>query len=212
MLDKSIPYRNLMMACEKREENKESLNVPQGFVLRGFLPGDEKAWAKIETAVLEFDREEQALEYFKKEYGPYPKELESRCFLLFTDEGEPVATASAWFEQIEGYTYSKVHWVAVVPKFQGQGLGKLVMNKVLEAFDILPGSNWIFLHTQTWSHKAVCLYHQLGFSLIKNQTPDNEDSIPPFYRDKKNDYERALPILQQVLGSERTAVLEATAL
>ncbi len=211
MLDKKIPYKDLVMAARPGERPQPAPKVPQGFVLRGFQPGDEKAWAEIETSVLEFDDTQKALDYFKKEYGPHPQELSRRCFFLFTAQGEPVATASAWFDEIDGESYPKVHWVAVVPAYQGRGFGKLLMEQVMAAFYQLAPGQRVFLHTQTWSHKAVWLYRQLGFSLVKDQPLFIENDIPGFYRQKHNAYTAALPILYDALGQERARALEEEA-
>ena len=32
-----------------------------------------------------------------------------------------------------------------------------------------PGRD-IYVHTRTWSYKAVCLYHSLGFSLVMDES------------------------------------------
>lgn len=213
MLDKSIAYHNFIMAHRpNKSASLKGPKVPEGFTLRGFLPGDEKHWARVETLVLEFDREEEAVKYFIKEYGPHPDQLEGRCFLLFDEKQNPIATASAWFEKIGDETIPMVHWVAVVPQYQGQGLGRLVMEKVLYTFSILSPGETIYLHTQTWSYKAVWMYHRLGFALVKNKEPFIDNDIPLSYRSSHNDYDQGIEVLAQALGGEKAAILEGAAL
>ena len=49
MLDKSIPYQNIIMCAER--ENLLCLKeptLPSGFSFRLFCPDDEKQWARLE--------------------------------------------------------------------------------------------------------------------------------------------------------------------
>ncbi len=205
MLDKSIPYCNLIMVKKPVSiKRRKGLSLPANYTLRPFTynKNDEKAWAKIETAALEFDDEEKALAYFKKEYLSEPEEVVKRCFLLFDEENNPVATASAWFEKIDDKKHPMVHWVAVIPSCQGKGLGRAVMENVLAYFAEHHPEENIYLHTQTWSHKAVIMYHKLGFSLVKDQGFFEEENIPSRYRKKENEYTKALTILKKVLPKE----------
>ena len=67
MLDKSIPYQNIIM-CAERESLlclKEP-TLPSGVSFRLFCPGDEKQWARLEWQVGEFATEKEAIDYFLK--------------------------------------------------------------------------------------------------------------------------------------------------
>ena len=63
MLDKSIPYHDVLM----RRDAGKPLPVqplPEGFHFVPFNPGDEMDWAEIETSVGEFASTDDALSYF----------------------------------------------------------------------------------------------------------------------------------------------------
>ena len=81
MLDKSIPYQNIIM-CADRDHLicMEEPVLPEGFSFRLFCLGDEKQWARLEWAVGEFPTEKEALDYFSKKYLPYTKLLQQRCW------------------------------------------------------------------------------------------------------------------------------------
>ena len=65
MLDKTIPYAEIWMYRPQNIPVTEP-SLPEGFHFEFYQPGDELEWATIETAVLEFEKESQAVDYFKK--------------------------------------------------------------------------------------------------------------------------------------------------
>ena len=67
MLDKSIPYQNIIM-CADRDHLicMEEPVLPEGFSFRLFCPGDEKQWARLEWAVGEFPTEKRRSIIFLK--------------------------------------------------------------------------------------------------------------------------------------------------
>ena len=79
MLDKTLPYAEIWMTRPLQ------LPVPmtplaEGFKFRTYQKGDESAWSEIETSVGEFQTTGEALEYFQKNFAPYPEELERRSY------------------------------------------------------------------------------------------------------------------------------------
>lgn len=137
--------------------------VPAGYRIRAFRPGEEAAWARVETAVGEFRDEVRALARFADEFGPHAGEMPERCLFLETADGEVVGTTTAWRNSdFHGGDWGRIHWVAVVPAHQGRGLGRLL---VVEALLLM--RRWharAYLTTQTSSWVAVHLYLTLGFT------------------------------------------------
>jgi len=64
MLDKSIPYVPILMRRDPGTPPPD-FALPPGFRFAYYAPGDEKEWARIETSVLEFEFEMDALLYFQ---------------------------------------------------------------------------------------------------------------------------------------------------
>ena len=196
MLDKSVPYKNIIMRVEAdRIADLPQLALPQGFSLRNYRPGDAENWARIETSVLEFASEADALQYFVKTFLPQEEMLKNRCFFVLNENGLPIATATAWFETVQNNHRAMVHWVAVCPKYQGLGLGKAVTQAVLRALAELEKGKPVFLHTQTWSHRAVRMYHGFGFNMVKAE----------------GDYGEAITVLKSVLSEAEVQALADTA-
>lgn len=152
MLDKSIPYYDVLMIREKGKPASE-FSLPDKFKFVSFKPGDEKEWAEIETSVGEFDRSVDALVYFQRDYLPYLKELERRCIFIENSEGEKVATTTIWWCYTGVRRDPWIHWVAVRPEYQGLGLGKAIVSECMRRLKDIEGDRNVYLHTQTWSIK-----------------------------------------------------------
>lgn len=161
MLDKSIPYVGFWMVRES-DQPLEIKDVPAGYQLVMYQPGDEAAWCKIETAVGEFEQEADAAAYFAKTFAPYPVELTQRMRFIENPAGEKVATCTAWWSQED---QPLLHWLAVLPTEQGKGLAKVLAIAVTNHLIRLGAGQPVILHTQTWSHPAVQLYEKLDYEI-----------------------------------------------
>lgn len=162
MMDKSLPYYEVVMVRDDLVNYPEYL-LPEGYEYHIYQPGDEKAWAEIETSVTEFDECKKAEEYFKNEFLCFPEEAKKRCIFVKNPEGELVATTSAWFGDDLGGIKQKLHWVAVKPEYQGKGLSKALLTKALDVLNDLHCDGKIYLTTQTWSYTAIGIYKKFGF-------------------------------------------------
>lgn len=192
MLDRSVPYKNIIMRAKKDrflDREPPALSKPFGFRL--FCPGDEEQWARLEWSVGEFPSREEALCYFRKQYLPQSSLLARRCWFIWDEQkNQAAATATAWFDEREKEgRIASLHWVSADPSCQGKGLGKAVTIQALQTLAGQEPGQYVYLHTQTWSHKAVALYLSLGFRLVKAGG----------FAQYANDYPAYLPILKEKL-------------
>ena len=188
MLDKSIPFAGIYM---RREPGIpiQGCSLPDGFRFSFYQDGDETSWARIETSVLEFDSEFAAILLFNEKFMPHRDELYRRCFFVESEGGRKVATATAWWSLIQGQRRAWVEWVAVMPDYQGLGLGKAVIARVTKILTELEGDVPLYLHTQTWSHKAIGIYRACGYELLSEKA---------LYRNKRDNYKKAMRILKRI--------------
>ena len=106
------------------------------------------------------------------------------------------------------------HWARLETSdhdYQGLGLGKAIVVKVLNLFTEFEPEERIWLHTQTWSSVAIRLYHCLGFNMLKSESTAVEiggDTPGPVI--SKNDYEEALDVLKDVFDDKFLAKLIET--
>lgn len=184
MLDKSIPYKHILMKRPKGTPVK-NYALPDGYSLCLYQEGNERDWAEIESSVLEFDDPASALKYYDKEFMPYPEELKRRQYFVRDPEGKMAATASAWWKMSGDRRVPILHWVAVKPEYQGKGLGKALVTAAVQRMIALEGDVDIYLHTQTWSYKAINIYLDAGFELLQHET----------YGGYKNEYEDAIKLI-----------------
>jgi len=212
MLDKSIEYKNIIMKIEPNEiKNIANPILPDGFSFRFFETGDEAHWARIEASVLEFDSIDDAKDYFEKSYLPHKDRLQKRCIFVLNKDKFPIATANSWFADSELGHQASLHWVAVCPEYQGLGIGKAVTQQALVNFQGLEPNKPVWLHTQTWSHTAVRLYHHLGFNLMKNEKLANNNTKNGISKIYPNDFDEAIQVLRKVINDEQLDELYNTA-
>ena len=154
---------------------KDLLNIPEyslptGFRLRLFKKGDERNWARVETSVDEFKNEEDALNRFNNEFGPYIDEMSKRCILIENKDGEVIGTTTAWYGDLneDGELWGRIHWVAISPEYQGKKLSKPLLSA---AMNILADyHSKAYLTSQTTSYQAINMYLNYGFEPLDRKS------------------------------------------
>lgn len=169
MLDKKIPYFNVIM---KRAGDLKLKNIgfPDGYSMTPYKDGDELYWAEIETSVNEFASNVDAIDYFKKDYMPHKTELYRRVYFLNDYECNKIGTISAWWSFKGDLKVPSIHWVAIKPGYQGKGLGRSMINFGIKKSLEIDGLKDNYLHTQTWSHKAINIYIKEGYEFVEDET------------------------------------------
>lgn len=137
--------------------------LPKGFRLRLFNKGDELQWANVETKVKEFADEQAALIRFEEEFGGHSDEMTKRCLFIEDQFGDVIATTTAWYGKVVGEkeVLGRIHWVGVVPEYQGLKLSKPLLSAALTI--LAEHHTKAYLTTQTTSYQAVNMYLNYGF-------------------------------------------------
>lgn len=141
-------------------DNIPNYKLPQGYSFRFFTPGDEHNWATIEYLAGEFNSKEKALQRFNQEFKHKQNLLETRCLFLLNDQNDPIGTIMAWEE-------GRIHWVAIIPEYQGKGLSKPLLSKALEILRTYYTT--AYLTTQSSNKIAIQLYLNFNFKLLSHQ-------------------------------------------
>ncbi len=168
-----------------------SFPPPKHISIRGYRPGDEYSWAKIEYEIGDFESVAFAEQYFTSHYLRDSIQAAARCFFAERNDGTVVGTCTAWHDRREDAEVSSLHWLAVSPEKQNCGIGKALVSTVMEFYrnnNLFP----VYLHTQPWSYPAVRLYHRFGFRLMKTDT----------FAGYHNESEEAIEILKSYLPEE----------
>ena len=189
MLDKSVPYYRVIL----RRDAGAPLpycEMPKCFTIALYQPGDEAAWGEIESSVLEFDTPQAATAYFVRDYVAYDTEVKRRTLFAVDDDGNKVGTFTAWWNYTGTRRIPFMHWVAVMPQYQGRGIGKALIAAGVRLMVEIEGDVEMFVPTQTWSHRAIRLYQWAGFEL------DTQNEAPGGYG---NQTKEAMPLLKELL-------------
>lgn len=185
MLDKSIEFHSIIM---KHPNNTAPVlpDIPRGFSVRFYEKGDEQGWADIQVAVKEFPDREEALKCYDY-YWQYMDELKKRQLFIFDDStGKAVATANAWFTEVERQKAGVVFGLSCLPVYQNKGLGKIAAIYMMDCFYRLMPNCPVWLDTQTWSYKAIGVYMDVGFIPMKTAT----------YNAVANEYDEAVRVMK----------------
>lgn len=194
MIDRSIPYYNLILKCDKI--CTASVLLPEGYSFKLYEVGDEKYWAKLEYEIGDFLSIEEAEMYFKINYCNQIDELHKRCVFVVDDKGNVVGSCIAWHDLKGNNAVASLHWLVVSPKYQGKHIGLVLCKKVMDIFNER-GETPIYIHTQPWSYKAILLYIKLGFKIQKTDT----------FSHYENQYEQAIKTLENILTEKQILIL-----
>jgi ribosomal protein S18 acetylase RimI-like enzyme len=167
--DKIIPPNCMSQAAHEervimiREHLRDipRVELSPGFTLRLFHSGDEAHWLRIHQAA---DRIQPiSPNLFANQFGSDPGLLADRQFYLLAPDGKVIGTATAWFnDDFQGRRFGRLHWVAIVPEYQGRGLSKPLLSAVCHRLREL-GHDCAYLTTNAARQAAINLYRSFGF-------------------------------------------------
>ena len=182
-MEEQIPDLNLFMMC--KEPNRAAFSVlpppfyfdlcrPEELDIWMAFPFDEAETAKKKKNYME--------DYFENVYASQKEAFFSRCLFVRSPSGEPVGTCFLW----KAYgKWNTLHWFKVKKEYEGRGIGRGVLTKLLSE----PGELPVFLHTQPGSYRAVKLYSDFGFELLTDRMVGR----------RENHLREFLPILQKYM-------------
>lgn len=135
--------------------------LPEGFAFKWYEPGCEKNW--LDVHLLADTHSDITLDLFLRQFSLDERVLRRRQVYLVASDGRFIGTATAWLgDDLMGRPFGRLHWVAIIPEFQGQGLAKPLLTTVLGRMRDL-GHQRAYLNTQTVRIPAINLYAKFGF-------------------------------------------------
>lgn len=163
MLDKSLPYRPLLMTKTDTGLYPQFL-LPEGYTFRFYRKGDEHIWAALECSLGQFESEAAALACFSREFLENQRLCpEERMLFVLDPNGKAVATAALWDGVYFGKVCQRLHWVAVSDECAGKGIAKAMLSRLLELYNALGYEGFLYLRTGTWNYPAIGIYRKFGF-------------------------------------------------
>ena len=134
------------------------IQIPDGYGVRTYVPGDEAHWARIIND--SFGGNMSVADAVQSLMSQKQFVAEGLFFAAF--QGTPVGTACAWCTPPDEVEVCDIHMVGVVRDHQGHGLGKLVSLYVLH-FLAKRGVRGAQLNTDDDRLPAIKTYLNLGF-------------------------------------------------
>ena len=134
-------------------------SLPEGYSLRNYCKGDEEKWFEIYKAADQYNKIYS--EMFKEYFGADENKLSQRQFYLSYND-RVIGTASSWYNaNYHGENIGRIHWVALHPDHQGQGLSKPLLSSVITRILKL-GHEKCYLRTYDVRLRAISLYLSFG--------------------------------------------------
>ena len=165
------PVKNLTFALLRDHlRDIPQFSVPSGYAIRPYGPGDSAAWVRIWAAaeLPAFDPVDEAT--FDREFGNGIDAMPKRSMFLVSPQRREVGTVTAWPTTYNRRPYGMLHWFAIHPDHQGQGLGRCLVSAGLNRLRAL-GHRRALAGTQTVRLAAVKTYLHFGF------VPETEDIL-----------------------------------
>jgi GNAT superfamily N-acetyltransferase len=135
--------------------------LPQGFSIRRYRPGDRDTWVAVYSAAEPFIP--ITPEVFDREFHGDEAGLRARMLFLCAPDGRAIGTSTAWYDDLNhDPAAGRIHWVAILPEFQGRGLAKPLLSASLRRLRAL-GHRHAYLITSTARIPAITLYLRYGF-------------------------------------------------
>lgn len=161
-IDRTLKYVDLYLVHNDLN-NIPDYKLPDGYKFVMFDNGNEKDWVEIEMSSGEFLSYEEGINVFNHYYGNHYEEIKKLCIFIENENGEKVATSTAFYldEPVDDIT-GNVHWVSVKKEYQGYHLSKPLICETLKQMRRL-GHKKTLLHTQTHTWLAVEIYLDMGF-------------------------------------------------
>lgn len=191
MLDRSIPYYNIIMK-KNAPTTFDTPALPAQFELHAYRPGVEQQWAELEYEIGDFPSVQEASAYFAKTYLSRSTFLARRgIFVSDKKSGGLVGACIAWFDEQNGALVSSLHWLITKEAYHGRGIGSALIAAALSIYE-KENAFPVYLHTQPWSYQAIRLYHKFGFQLMKQES----------FAGYENQYALAVPVLARYIAPE----------
>lgn len=173
-LDTRIPYYHLELERELTDD-MPSYPLPDGYHFVFYAPGDETCWVQIERSAKEFDNDARGFEIWNTYFKPIEGSLPTHQIFIETEDGTKVATAStfSYHPEKDAPGVGWVQWVAVRRDYQGQGLARPLISRILQIMRDL-GYKIAKIPTQTTSWVACKLYMDFGFKPTAQSAQESE--------------------------------------
>ena len=169
-MDPIREYLDVRMSRENLDDIPE-YDLPADYSIRWYQPGYEKHWHAVQSLADVYTR--MTPDLFEEQFGTDTKLLSDRQCFLYDSEENVIGTATAWFDNLDEKSPGRIHWLAVIPQQQGNGLAKPLLTTVCNRLKEL-GHSETYLTTQSVRIPAINLYAKFGFAPVIDSEDNRE--------------------------------------
>lgn len=185
MTEEEIPDYNIFMMCEQLNEDALT-ELAADYYFRNCRPDELELWKAFP-----FDSETVPAEYedfmnqiIKDSYSENMDIFFKNTLLVCNKQDKPVATCTYW----KAYgKINSIHWLKTIRTYEGKGIGRAVLSAIMKRF--VNTDYPIYIHTQPGSFRAIKLYSDFGFQLLRGGKLGT----------RINELEKCLPILKEFM-------------
>jgi GNAT superfamily N-acetyltransferase len=134
--------------------------VPAGLAFRPVHDGEGALWTEVIRQAEFLSTIRDGL--YEREFGFDPVAARERVYFATDADGAVVGTSGAWYGTEEFADWGRVHWIYLLPGWQGLGLGRALLAFTLRRLAEL-GHSRAYLTTSTGRRPALRLYLNYGF-------------------------------------------------
>ena len=188
MKEEEIPDYNIFMMCPQLNKGALSELHPD-YHFRNCREDELEIWKAFP-----FDSDRVPVEYegfmnqiISDSYSQNMDLFFQNTIFACDKEDKPVATCSHW------KAYGKIntiHWFKTLKAYEGKGIGRAILSAIMKQFDAREYP--IYLHTQPGSFRAIKLYSDFGFHLLRGGKLGT----------RMNELEKCLPVLKEFMPKE----------
>ena len=185
------------MMCEQLNKNAlTELNAEYHF--RNCRPDELENWKAFpfDSSTVPVEYENFMNEFIEVSYSYDMKLFFQNTLFICNQDDRPIATCLHW----KAYgKFNSIHWLKTLKTHEGQGLGRALLSEIMKKFDL--NDYPIYIHTQPSSFRAIKLYADFGFKLLKGGQLGT----------RINELEKCLPILKEFMPQkdfERLRVID----
>jgi GNAT superfamily N-acetyltransferase len=185
MKEEEIPDYNIFMMCERIHEHALT-QLHADYSFRNCRPDELELWKgfPFDSDTVPAEYEDFMDQIIKDSYSGNMDTFFQNTLFVCNREGEPIATCSHW------KAYGKIntiHWLKTRKAYEGKGIGRALLSAIMRRFD--RNDYPIYLHTQPGSFRAIKLYSDFGFHLLRGGRLGT----------RLNELEKCLPILEEFM-------------
>lgn len=185
MIESQIPDFNIFMMCPQLNETAVT-ELNSKYYFRNCRPDEIELWKAFPFDSNKVpDRYRSFMdEYVDVTYGSNIDAFFRQTIFVCDLSDIPVATCSYW----KAYgRINSIQWFKTLKAYEGRGIGRALLSVIMK--NLNPTDYPVYLHTQPGSYRAIKLYSDFGFKLLRGGKLGT----------RTNELGLSLPLLENIL-------------